>query len=785
MGSFMIMKNDLRKRKGQAMTVFLLSLFITILLVSTVSVLWKCNQLYDQMAAKSDIPDVMNLYSARQLQAGTGVYEKLRKQKAVKEASLEDILWMPENNSVKLGGKGWYSNPVLLRAFSKTYTMAEGTRGKDGIALPISLKTSMNLHLGDNVTIQFADKRMEMQVTGFFEDPWLGGTMTGVKQFFLGSGTFQKLFSEEKAYHGSLLGMWIKPQPGRSLASVMKGLNKSTGLANSGTLYIESPMAKTSALFMSDIFMGLIFLFGLLLFMILLITIRYILLSALEDDYREIGVFHALGYTKNALIGGKLLLIFMLAAAGGIGGFAASAATIPILGNYALDSSGILWHGGMAVLPGVLSVAAVFAFVLLVTWLSLRKIKKLSTVQAIRNGNEDVYFTKRYHMQLERLSILPLPIRLSLKNMSMRFGQFTLLVIVCGFAVFALVSISALNENMHDIKKVSALFGNTISDISIEDRAEITQDSVKRFQSFADQVKSLANVKLLYSTDKEYMSADNQKMLFSVVSRFTEGNHQKPLKGRVPKYENEMMITQISGEYLGKGIGDTVEVENEGHKAKYLITGFYQSSNDIGKVVCITTDGMKRVDPDFQYSSCEVILKKGAGLHKTIGQIRTLAKSEGMDVKVQDEGSQTEKLMDGVRMGLLAVTLLFYILAVLMTGLITFLLAITLLRKQKREFSIQKSLGYPVTTLRLQFAYSFGLAGLLGAVLGVAAVLLFVNKMFSTLFRTLGISEFHADLSVGGIALPVIILACFLVLFSFWISRRIKKVGTRQLVEDV
>lgn len=794
----MILKNDLRKRKSQGAILFLLSLCIAILLVSTVTVLWKCNRIYEDMAEKAKIPQITNLFSAAQVQKGTKIYEKLKKQKEVKDVNLEDIIVMTEDNSVKMGENGWYSSMVFLRAFPETYTMAEGGRDKDGICLPVSLKSAMKLHVGDNVTIKFMDKKVDMPITGFFEDPWLGGTLIGFKQFFVEEDTFKKLYSQEKSYHGSILGMWLKPQAGKSFASVMKSLNARTGVTSSGILYTESSMLKKGTLLMTDIFMGLIFLFGLLLFLILLITVRYILLSALEDDYREIGVFHALGYTKNSLIAGKILFVVLLTAAGGICGFAACAFTIPVLGNFALSGSGILWHGGMVVLPGVLSVTAVFVVIFLVTWCSLRKIRRISTVQAIRNGNEDIYFTRRYHFQLDKLSALPLPLRLAVKNMSVRLGQFALLVIVCGLVVFSMVSISALNENMHNIKKMAALFGDVVSDISIVDRdlrtgdrdlrtgdsALRTGDSAKRFQAFMDKAKSLDHVRLLYSADSAYMSIEGQKMLFSAVDRFTKDKNQKPLKGRFPKYENEIMITKIVGEYLGKDIGDTVEVENEGHKAKYLITGFCQSISDAGKNAHITTEGMKRLNPDFQYSRCELLLKNEAHLHKTMEQIRRLAKSENLNLKVEDVGAETAKMMDGVQKGILGVVLLFYLLAILMTGLITFLLAITLLRKQKREFSIQRSLGYPVTTLRLQFAYSFGLAGMMGAVLGTAAVFLFTNKMFSALFRFIGITQFHADVTVGGIALPIGILAGFLVLFSFWISRRIKKVGTRQLVED-
>lgn len=780
----MILKNDLRKRKGQSVIIFLLSLLITILLATTVSVIWKSDETYEDISKKTGTPEIVNIYSAQQIGEGTEVYEKLQKQKEVENCFLEDILLMTDNNSVKMGDADWYSSSVFLRAVPDKYSLAEGERREDGVYLPISLKSSQGLKIGDKVRLKFSDRSVEYPVAGFFEDPFLGGTMIGFKQFFMEEETFRSLFAAESTCHGKLMGMWLKPHKEASLSEVMKKLNEKTRVTSTGTMYTESTLLKTATMLLTDIFLSLIFLFGLLLLMILLITIRYLLLSSLEDDYREIGALHAVGYTKNSLVAAKVLQIFLLAAGGGICGFIGSVYTIPVIGSYAMDGTGILWHGGMKVLPAVLSVLLIFLFILSVTWISLRKIKKLSTVQAIRNGNEDIYFKSRLQIPLEKLGFLPLPLRMAVKNLSVRTGQFALLVFVCGFMIFSMISISALNENLHDLKKLSALFGSTVSDITITDRAEKTPENDKRFEDFIEMVKKQDNVKLVYSSEHEYMSIDGHKMLLLAVSEFTDENHQEPLEGRIPKYNNEIMTTKIAAEYLGKQIGDTVVIEEQDRKEEYLITGYYQSSNDGGKIACVTYGGMLRIAPDFKYSTCEIVLNDEESLSQNIKQIKRLAEDEKMNLKIEDVGNEIESSMKEAQAGILALVVLFYLLAVLMTGLVTFLLAVTLLKRQKREFAIQRSMGYPLKTLRLQFAYMFGLAGLAGAVLGIAAVYLFTNKMFGILFRTIGIAQFHADVTVPAIILPVSILAGFLTAFSYLISRRIKRTGTRELAED-
>lgn len=786
MRTLMIVKNDIRKRKGQSIVVLLLSFLITVLMATTVSVLFKCNQTYDRMTEKLKTPEVINIYAGNQAEEGESVYEKLLEQPEVKSAFLEKIILMSNNNSVKFSDEDWYTSSVFLRVKPREYTLAEGSSSGRGIFLPISLKTSQQVKLGDTVTLKFGNENLKLSVEGFFEDSFLGSSMIGIKQLFLTKEGFDEIQKEtySEPYRGRLLGMWLEPHGGESFSSVMKSLNEQTKVTSTGMMYMERTLLKTGAMLLTNILMVLIFLFSLLLLIILLITIRYMIASSLEDDFKEIGILHSLGYTKGNLIAGKMIQTIVLSVIGSVCGLAASVFTAPVLGGFALDGSGIMWHGGIHLPSAAAAVGCVFLFVLLVTWLSMRKIRKLSTVQAIRNGNEAMYFRKRYQISMESIYFLPLPLRLAVKNISVRLPQYLLLVVVCGFMIFSMVSISAMNENMHDVKKMSSLFGSMVSDISIVDTSEKTEADTKRFTAFMEELKKTEGIYVLFSYDQQYMSIDGQKMILSATSKFVDGNHQEPFEGRVPKYDNEIMMTEIAAEYLGKKIGDTVEIVEGDRDAEFLITGYYQSSNDAGKIAGVTYEGYKKLLPDYKYNSCELLLNKNTDAAQMIKDIKTMAKEQGLQIKAENVEDEIQSTMKDAQLGILALVVLFYVLAILMTGLITFLLAMILMKKQKREFAIQKSMGYPIRLLRLQFSLSFGLAGMAGAVLGVIMVYLFANRMFAALFRNIGITKFTADITGVSILLPVLILAGFLVFFSYFISRRIKKVGTRQLAED-
>lgn len=787
MGILMMIKNDIRKRKSQAAVIFLLSFLITLLMSTAVSVLWQSQKQYDDAAVRMHLPEVINIFNNEQRTEADKVIKSLRKQPETEDVFKENILLLGGDQTVRFQNDSWFSSGTIIRSFPDQYSLTEGSRDQHGIYLTVTLKDSKNLEIGDFVTLKLSGQERKYKIAGFFEDPFLGSTMTGFKQLFLDQGTFQELIKTDTAqrYQSTMISLWTDPNKGKNFTSRIKSLNENTGFARQGTEYIEQPLMKMSAMALTDIFLGLIFLFSLLLLTVMLITIRYLIASSLEDDYKELGILNSIGYSKRKLLAGKILQITFLFGAGGAAGLLGSFFTVPSLGAFAMDGSGILWHGGIRLVPVVLSILVIALFVILIAWLSLRCICRISTVQAIRNGKEDVHFKKRYQVSLEKISLPSLPLKLAVKNVSVRLPQYLLLVIVCGFMIYSMVSISALNENMSDIKKTAVLFGSSVSDISVANTSDSAGESDIRFQELFKDLKEMPDVRLVYSAESQYLDMENQKMLLQVVSRFDGGNYLEPLKGRVPKYDNEMMLTEVSSEYLEKYIGDTVKVSHGGRKKEYLVVGIYQSTSDAGKVGCMSLKGFQQLDPDFKYQSCELILKKNAGRKSVIKKVKVLGQQDGLDLKVENVEKQIESQLKEAQLGILALVVLFYILCIFITGFITFLLSITLLKQQRREFAVQRSMGYSVRSLRLQFSFSFGIIGLLGTLFGLLCVGLFTNRMFGALFGNLGITKFSAEITVFSTLVPVLIIVGFLISFSYLISGRIKKYGVRQLAEDI
>ena len=92
MGILMMIKNDIRKRKSQAAVIFLLSFLITLLISTSVSVLWQSQEQYDEAAARMHLPEVINIFNKGQHSDADEVTKNLQKQPETEEVMKENIL---------------------------------------------------------------------------------------------------------------------------------------------------------------------------------------------------------------------------------------------------------------------------------------------------------------------------------------------------------------------------------------------------------------------------------------------------------------------------------------------------------------------------------------------------------------------------------------------------------------------------------------------------------------------------------------------------------------------
>ncbi|MCI8408001.1 MAG: ABC transporter permease [Lachnospiraceae bacterium] len=233
----------------------------------------------------------------------------------------------------------------------------------------------------------------------------------------------------------------------------------------------------------------------------------------------------------------------------------------------------------------------------------------------------------------------------------------------------------------------------------------------------------------------------------------------------------------MADEY-GLDIGDTVTLSKE-NKADYLITGLYQSTNDLGMCIAMSYDAYKRIGnriPDILY-----IKLADSSLAKEVTDFLNETYPGKVEAVLSDPDNTQMKLIETILIGISA---LIYIISIVFALITVSIVCTRSFLRERIDIGIYKALGFTVRQLRLQFSFRFLTVSAIGSILGVIFCILLCPSMMKLLLRGLGITNFTTDYTLGIIILPVCMICFCFFLFAYLVSGRIKKVEVKELISE-
>lgn len=206
----------------------------------------------------------------------------------------------------------------------------------------------------------------------------------------------------------------------------------------------------------------------------------------------------------------------------------------------------------------------------------------------------------------------------------------------------------------------------------------------------------------------------------------------------------------------------------------YLICGFTQISNNLGKDCLLTREGFERMGA-FNNMSYYVNLVPGAD-NKAFRE--RMEERLGSDLNMTIDIASVIEGSAGVYVSLMAVIVVgILVLGVAVIAFVLYLLVRLSLGRRKREYGILKALGFTTGQLVLQTAASFLPAVLLSTVIGIAVSAAIINPVVALFLGGIGIVKCTFTVPLGwtilsgaGLVLTAFGLACLL-------SLRIRKIA--------
>lgn len=598
---------------------------------------------------------------------------------------------------------------------------------KDGeLWVPVCYNRDHTVQAGDKAVIN----GKTFVVTGFVRDSQMNSTLASSKRFVVSAGDYAQL--KEGGSVEYLIEFRLKDLS--DLSEFESAYSASQMPANGPTL--SWPLFRMISAVSDGIMIAVILLVSVIVILIALLCIRFTLLAKIEDDYREIGVMKAVGVRVSDIQSIYLAVYAVLAAAGCIMGFLLSLALRGPLQESIRANLGESGNDGLSFLLGMAGTLLLFFFILFFIRRILKRFRRISPVQAIRQGSEQENVRGGKSLRLSKNRWLSANLFLAVKDIAARKRLYLTMLFVIILACFIMVVPQNLYHTISDSSFVTYLgVGRCDLRMDIQQTEELEEKagSVGEYLERDSAVETYAVfVTELFDQEQEDGTTEQIKVEL--------GNHGAfPLQyvdGRLPSRDSDIALSVLYAEEMDKKVGDKMILLTDKGEKQLTVCGIYSDITNGGKTAKAAFQPGTR---EAAWSTVCVNLKQpGVLAEKTEEYSRKFpyAKVSGMEDYVAQTFGQTLRAVRTASVGAGFV-------AVVVTLLVILLFMKLLTAKDRYSIAVLKSVGFTGSDISRQYIWRSVLVVILGILLGSVLAGTLGERIAGVAISSLGAAAFH------------------------------------------
>lgn len=609
------------------------------------------------------------------------------------------------------------------------------------------------------------------KVKGFVADPNFGAAIIGTKRYFVSEMDFKKMY-ENTGQWFACVEAGISLRDGADYAQVKKALDDSCGLAEKSSLVISDEETESYTKLYSDAGSGVVIAFVILLIIIAIITMYHSITTSIEMEYVNLGILKSQGFTSGKI---RLVYIAQYITAEIIGAFIGLILSIPVLyllGTLFQSITGLATIQRISFLKcGLLSLAVIAICIIFVVF-ATRKVSRISPVRAISGGKSEIHFDSRLNVPVKAK---PLSFFLGLRQFTSRGKSYTGVILIAALLVYFMMSITVLSDRLSGGKIVTGMVYPNIIIIPSEEFQISDTDKLKNTVYELD-----GNAKIIFNSTS-YIMADGVEFLCDAATP-VEILYQ-PLDGRMPLYDNEIAITEIMSEELGKKIGDTIILGSGDNAKDFIVTGYYQSLSELGRTFTVTAEGKYRATGEF--SNCYIELSDLSLLDKVSNTLdERHSQLIGTKVIEKERYNSADGMIEMIDSICLILVIVVFSISIVFSAVVINMICAKAFTKERTDIGILKSLGFTTSGLRTQFAFRFAIIAAIGSVIGGIASFFFTSPLLEALMKIVGLTRIETNITLFTFIVPAAAICISFYLFSYFTARKIKTIEVRELISE-
>lgn len=774
--SFLIARSNIRKSKGQTASILILILLAAFMMNLWLMLSMDYKQNFDRYHDKFNAEHFTLAADGNSDEFQSFLSQALESDSRTAEYRLNNC--MHSNVTFPYNGgelSSWCvfldKQTALTRSIGKVEIVEEGAF-TSGVYLPMLYKTN-DISVGKPIEISIGSHKEIYTVCGFFNSIMMGSHNCVMTEIVLTDDKYKELENNRYATSATLCSVRLKDKSeslsyeGSLKSAVSKYQPNITIVSNNYNIVSQSRYI--SQMICSGIISAMAF----FVLLIAIVVIVSNIINYIQVNIKNLGVLKAQGYTSKQLICSLLLQFLSLTFIASIIGIGISYLLFPAINTMMIAQTGIPYEMRFLPMPIVISLAVLGGTVALAVWLASRRIKKIEPIAALRSGIQTHNF-KSNHVPLEKTKA-PLNLALALKT---TFSGLKLNITVCiTMLVISLVVVFSglMTKNViMDMQPFADLIVGETADSSIIVQAETEDD-------FLYEMNKDSRVEKIYLyTSLNVSHTGGAELMATICDDFSKVNNQSVVfEGRFPKYDNEIAIAAKYANENAFKVGDEIEITANGKHEKYLICGFTQISNNLGRDCLFTRAGYERLGT-LTNISYYLNLSRGTNIDDFNSEVaQTFTDRVNTTVNIQSIMEST----GGVYVSLMTIiVIVILVLSAIIIIFVLYLLVRTMLNNKIRDYGIMKALGFTASQLIVQTALSFMPAMIVSTVVGLTLCSLIINPLTALFLSGIGIVKCTFTVPIGFIVAAGIGLVLFAFATVCLLSLRIRRIAPKELL---
>ena len=739
-----ILKKDLKRKKAMNAILLLFVILATMFVSSSVNNILTVTTSLDRYMDMANAPDYLGITLNKALQVD--VDEVLDSAPSIDSYSTETILVMTKDNIIFepdvtpiQGG-----NHFLLSDdhFSQNYFLSDNsileTVPQGQIYITAALAKANGLEPGNKITIDIDGVRREFILAGTIHDAALGAG--NIIKYIISGEDFEAFTADETTKNN--YGGFIYYIHTSDLETTQTEISEAIK-----NFSIKGDKSYLKFTYVFDMLLaGILLVVSAILIAIAFVVLRFTITFTLSEEFREIGVMKAIGIPNRKIRGLYLVKYIAISVVGAAIGLVLSFPFGDLL--ISTTSTSIIMSSTNPVLVNFLCTLLVIGIIGLFCFGCTGKVKKMSPIDAIRNGQTGERFRKKSLMSLGRskLSATGFLAANDIVSNPKRYSIITLAFFLC---MSLLLILSATVCTMKS-GSLNGAFGWAKYHVAVNDytnpdrymvdggRQWMKEDHAKLEQALAEEgIPAVCHQQVMLTLPVTHGDMEHSPTVYQGTGTTTD--LYEYTEGTAPQHANEIAITRITASKLNAGIGDTVTITTLDGEKEYIITAYYQAMQSFGDGILLHEDAEVNYNQSIGFTSVLLLFPDDPS-EEEIQRRMDVIQELYPQCKPQTCAEVVSELLM-VTDAMDAMKYLVAVLTILLTALVTVLMERSFIAKEKGEIALLKAIGTRNSKIYAYHVLRFVFVGIIAVVIGEICALPLTNLCMDPIFMMMGLDK--------------------------------------------